>query len=127
MPGACVHHANLPGSQSGVPHRVTYPYWGWGGGWPGGGERERERERGLGEGVEVGEANVLALPPPDCCRANMAHIRQSSPDSGLDFQVNLLSCSLFARKQLAWGLIDFVYHSTLGLRVIKKKKNIEGS
>ena len=33
------------------------------------------------------------------CRANMAHIRQSRPDSGLGFQVNLLHCFLFARKR----------------------------
>ena len=35
--------------------------------------------------------------------ANMAHVRQSRPDAGLDFQVKVLvtlsSCSLFARKR----------------------------
>ena len=36
------------------------------------------------------------------CRANMAHIRQSRPDSGIGFQVKSLFfpiCSLFARKR----------------------------
>jgi len=33
------------------------------------------------------------------CRVNMAHIRQSRPDSGPGFQVKVLCCSLFARKR----------------------------
>ena len=50
------------------------------------------------------------------CQANMAHIRQTRPVSGLGFQVNirknLLSCSLFARTRTQkhrnrWGkLLD---------------------
>ena len=31
------------------------------------------------------------------CRANMAHTRQSSPESGLGLQVNFSSCSLFTQ------------------------------
>jgi len=69
----------------------------------------------------------------------MAHTRQSRPDSGLGFQVKALKpFKLFPVRSEAvpevtemcsgseagshLRLIDFVYLSTLGLRVIKKKK-----
>jgi len=58
----------------------------------------------------------------------MAHIRQSRSDSGLGFQQVLKTARQDAphvrcnRCPLTYlRLIDFVYHSTLGLRVIKKK------
>ena len=81
-------------------------------------------------------------------RANMAHTRQSRPDSGLGSQVKGRRSFKAVPASLASGtgvssqfenyyvtemcsgseassylrLIDCVYHSTLGLRVIKKKK-----
>jgi len=38
------------------------------------------------------------------CRASMAHMRQSRPDSGGCYIQNLLRCSVFARKRLGIGL-----------------------
>jgi len=68
----------------------------------------------------------------------MAHIRQSRPDSGLGFQVKVrktfeaVPSSPYCgwRPEMCSGSeagsylrrIDFVYHSTLGLRVVKQKK-----
>jgi hypothetical protein len=34
-----------------------------------------------------------------CGRANMAHVRQPRPDSGLSFKIKALDCSLFARQR----------------------------
>jgi len=87
---------------------------------------------------------------PCRCTANMAHVRQSRPDSGLGFQLKVLKpfeavpSSLgrssriplhrhcFVRvpgrnvKRFRGGLVfkahRWLYHSTLGSRVIKKKK-----
>ena len=72
------------------------------------------------------------------CRANLAHIRQSRPDSGLGFQVKFLTtfygvpsslesgCWVRNVQRFRGGLVfkahRLVYHSTLGWRVIKKKK-----
>jgi len=78
------------------------------------------------------------------------HIRQSRPDSGFGVQVNvlkpfkgvlfligsgLLQCATSWGTEICSGfeagsylrLIDFVYHSTLGLRVIKKKRESWGN
>ena len=70
----------------------------------------------------------------------MAHTRQSRPDYGLHFQLKALfklfpprsdAVSLYERFGSEVGshlwLIDFVYHSTLGLRVIKKKRRFGGT
>ena len=67
-----------------------------------------------------------------CCRANMARIRQSQPDSGLGCQKKHHSnpVGLFPVRsevvRFRSGLVSKAhrlwYHSTLGLRVIKKKK-----
>ena len=66
----------------------------------------------------------------------MAHIRQARPDSGLGFRVQVLTTFEGVPSSLGsgyradvkrfWGGLVFkahrlVYHSTLGLRVIKKK------
>jgi len=67
------------------------------------------------------------------CRANMAHLRQSSPNSCLGSEVKGLKPFYVVPSSLESGgrgpkagsylrLIEFVYQSTLGLRVIKKKK-----
>jgi len=70
---------------------------------------------------------------------NSAHIRQSRPDSGLGFQASVgpeadlshaIPQALRYFTEMCSGseadsysrLIGFVYHSTLGLGVIKKKK-----
>jgi len=68
------------------------------------------------------------------CRANMAHTRHSGPDSGLGFQEHVLKTMQVIPSTLESGseagsylrLIDFVHHSTLGLRVIKKKRRSMG-
>jgi len=78
---------------------------------------------------------VFTLPKRiDRCGANMAHIRQSRPYSGLGFQVKFLKIfelfPLFSRAACAntfrGGLVfkahRLVYHSTLGSKEIKKKK-----
>ena len=82
----------------------------------------------------------------------MAHKRQSRPDDGLDFQVKAMKTCYVVPSSLDSGTcmvtvrtlrtttsqkyaavpttgsyvrrIDFVYHSTLGLRVIQKKKKV---
>ena len=65
---------------------------------------------------------------------HMAHTRQSRPDSGLGVQVkdrqtfeavptSLGSSPGFALGEHHLGLIDFVYDSTLGLGVIKKRRH----
>jgi len=87
------------------------------------------------------------------CRASVAHVSQARPDSGLGFQVNALEIFQVVSSSLGSGmagwpsmrrekkyftemcsgseagsylrLIDFVYHSTLGLRVIITKKQHE--
>jgi len=60
----------------------------------------------------------------------MAHIRQSRPDSGLGFQVDILRCSLFARQRLQLlhrnvqrfrGGLVFKAHRLLYHSVITKK------
>ena len=51
------------------------------------GEREGERERER-ESVSVCEAS--GQPSTIRCRANMAHVSQSRPHSGLCFQINVL-------------------------------------
>jgi len=83
--------------------------------------------------------------------SNSAHIRQSRPDSGLGWQANVLKTFYDVPSSLGRGpprtdrqfennnftemcsgseagsslrLIDFVYHPTLGLRAIKKKKGL---
>ena len=63
-------------------------------------------------------------------RANVAHIRQSRPDSGLGFQVKGSKPLYVAPSSLGSGRPEdlvfnadrVLYHSTLGSRVIKKKK-----
>ena len=87
-------------------------------------------------GIE-GERNLQTPPTHSIlrCRANSAHIRQSGPDSGLGFQVKgRETFKVFPlRSEAGIGSeagsylrrIDFVYHSTLGLRVIKKKKGAD--
>jgi len=68
----------------------------------------------------------------------MAHVRQSRPDSSLGFHRKVLNafnvipaslgrgCCCRNVKRFRGGLVfkahKLVYHSTLGLRVIKKKK-----
>ena len=52
------------------------------------------------------DASRDALSPQGRCRENMAHIRQSRPDSGLDFQVKVLR-SFWKAQQ--WG-VKYVSH-----------------
>ena len=68
-------------------------------------------------------------------RSNMAHLRQSRPDSGLGFQVRLLTTfhavpsSLGSggyREGLVCKTNRIVYHSTLVPRAITKKKKVPG-
>ena len=89
----------------------------------------------------------MSVVPLDRRRANSAHIRLSRPDSGLGSQVKVLKTSYVVPSSLGSGnqkpggvwemcsgseagsylrLIDFVYLSTLGLKVIKKKKKTPG-
>ena len=72
---------------------------------------------------------------------NMAHIRQSRPGSGLVFQDQVLTTFDVVASWLSNDYftemcsgsdagshvrrIDFVYHSTLGLRVIKKEEEVD--
>ena len=47
------------------------------------------------------------------CRANSANVRQSSPDSGLDFQVNVLNAFQVAVSSLGSGSSLSVSHTTV--------------
>ena len=76
------------------------------------------------------------------CRVNMAQIRQSMPHFGLGFPVKVLKpfgavpaslgsgtdyfTEMCSGSEAGWylRLIDFVYHSTLGLRVTKKNLTV---
>jgi len=79
--------------------------------------------------------NVLVVVKVSMChsRANSAHIRQSRPESGLGFQVSVVETFQVVPSSLGGGARRFrgglvfkalrlLYHSTLGSRVIKKKK-----
>ena len=72
------------------------------------------------------------------CRSDVAHIRQSRPDSGLDVQVKFLT-TFFSLSSLGsgWGYRNvqrfrgglvfkarrLLYHSTLGLESRKKRRD----
>ena len=64
------------------------------------------KRQNRGKCRQIVGSGILSTPPP--LPLNMAHIRQSGPDSGLDCQVkvlsgespqNLVSCSLFAWRR----------------------------
>ena len=65
---------------------------------PGGRERTSVRSWAILSG-----AMILTPQNPNRCRANMAQVRQSRPDSGLDLPPNSLSCSLLAQKRNGGG------------------------
>ena len=76
--------------------------------------------------LEAGISAEVCLPDPpvtsECGISKTVKTRFWPWLAGKNYSI-LSSCSLFARKRsISLRLIDFVYHSTLGLRVIKKKK-----
>ena len=47
-----------------------------------------------------------AVTSRSCCRANMAHIRQSRPDSGLGFRVQFIETFWFVSSSLGSGCVN---------------------